>query len=74
MRQSTFRNVHLVDVAHVFLVLCPDPTCERSGDILFDSLGFIDNDCSLVRNCNNQSHCRYNNLCLQYWKVIATST
>ena len=35
MRQSTFRNVHLVDVAHVFLVLCPDPTCEGgSGDIL----------------------------------------
>ena len=34
MRQFTFRNVHLVDVAHVFLVLCPDPTCEGSGDIL----------------------------------------
>ena len=35
MRQSTFRNVHLVDVAHVFLVLCQTPLVRGgSSDIL----------------------------------------
>ena len=34
LRQFTFRNVHLVDVAHMFLVLCQDPTCEGLGNIL----------------------------------------
>ena len=27
----------------------------------------------MPRTCNNQSHCRYHNLCLQHCKVIATS-